>query len=358
MKKRSWFKRSSMVLTAFVSMAAPVGKASFSNTSKHTKPCKKSKSSLTTEASDGNAVSRQNFGYKPRGPVPRHEPTKRAHRSPTEVVRRALPAVDLCCAIAEKSIEEVRRALPVRPPQEEIRRALPAKGYAWKKEINTTVFWIGEKPTEGNPTPNHSSSWDEKWTKHYGGYDNPDPDARKGFLPAGFTPKQNPFYVALPYNDIAADGHKEDASKIIPWFKKAFTSKWKSVCKGRWIAIRKGDRVCYAQWEDAGPFTTTDSDYVFGDARPKPNANHGAGLDVSPAVRDFLGLDGQDSTDWKFVEFEDIPHGPWAEHGENNHFVLNRKASEKKAVAMSTPPESTGTGRNVRSSSKARIVQG
>src|SRR5437763_10150962 len=26
--------------------------------------------------------------------------------------------------------------------------------YPWKKEIVTTVFWIGEKPTANNPVPN------------------------------------------------------------------------------------------------------------------------------------------------------------------------------------------------------------
>ncbi|MDZ4405415.1 hypothetical protein [Prosthecobacter sp.] len=225
------------------------------------------------------------------------------------------------------------------PPAEKVSQAETADSHAWKCHINTTVFWIGEDPSANNPVPNHASSWDENWAKHYGGYDDPSPKARKGFLPANFTPKQNPFYVALPYNDIAQNGHKKEARSLIPWFKEGFTSKWKSVCKGRWIAIRKGDRVCYAQWEDAGPFTTNDSEYVFGDARPKPNPNHNAGLDVSPAVRDFLGLDGSDMTDWKFVEFADIPEGPWAEYGENNHFVMNRKADDKRTLAMAAPRE-------------------
>lgn len=272
MKKRAWFKRSSLILSAVVSMAVPTGKLNLPKEAKIPKGCKKSKSPYSSVANDEAGDSS--------------------------------------------------------PPWEDT----PPSRHAWKRNINTTVFWIGEKPTENNPVPNHASSWDQKWAQHYGGYD--DPKARKGFLPAGFTPKQNPFYVALPYNDIAQNGHKKEAGKIIPWFKEAFTSKWKSVCKGRWIAIRKGDRVCYAQWEDAGPFTTDDSAYVFGDARPKPNANHNVGLDVSPAVRDFLGLDGDDVTDWKFVEFEEIPEGPWAEHGENNHFVMNRKTSEERTLAM------------------------
>ena len=33
-----------------------------------------------------------------------------------------------------------------------------------------------------------------------------DPDARDGCRPAGFEPQMNPFYVALPYNDMAHGG--------------------------------------------------------------------------------------------------------------------------------------------------------
>lgn len=73
--------------------------------------------------------------------------------------------------------------------------------YPWKRNIVTTVFWVGERPTRNNPVPNCKSSWDPEWHKNFGGYDNPDPKARRGFLPL-FIPRQNPFYVALPYNDV------------------------------------------------------------------------------------------------------------------------------------------------------------
>src|SRR5260370_17065361 len=36
-----------------------------------------------------------------------------------------------------------------------------------------------------------------------------------------------------------------------------------SVCKEKWVAIRPGNRVCYAQWEDVGPFRTDHWQYVF-----------------------------------------------------------------------------------------------
>ncbi|HEX4638554.1 MAG TPA: hypothetical protein VH170_03620, partial [Chthoniobacterales bacterium] len=51
-----------------------------------------------------------------------------------------------------------------------LRSAPPSPGdpYPWKRQIVTTVFWIGEKPTENNPIPNRASSWDKDWTKNYG----------------------------------------------------------------------------------------------------------------------------------------------------------------------------------------------
>jgi hypothetical protein len=194
--------------------------------------------------------------------------------------------------------------------------------YPWKTGIVTTTFWIGEQPTKNNPVPNHVSSWDMNWAKNYGGTDDPDRVDRANFMPKGFVPGQNPFYIALPYNDLQKGGHKPEASTVVPWFKEVYQGPTKSVLKGRWVAVRFKGKTAYAQWEDCGPFRTDHSAYVFGNERPKPNLNKGAGLDVSPAVRDFLGMADTDVTDWKFVEFGDVPRGPWATHGENNTFVL------------------------------------
>lgn len=205
--------------------------------------------------------------------------------------------------------------------------------YAWKREIVTTTFWIGEKAAKNNPVPNSASSWDEKWAAHYGGTDTPDRSERTDFRPAAFVPGQNPFYVALPYNDVQMDGLKPEAEKIIPWFRDAYHGHGKSVCKGRWVAIRFKTRTVYAQWEDCGPFRTDHAAYVFGDERPKMNLNKGAGLDVSPAVRDCLGMKDTDVTDWKFVDFDEVPDGPWAKYGENNTFVINRRLVDAVRIA-------------------------
>jgi hypothetical protein len=202
--------------------------------------------------------------------------------------------------------------------------------YGWKPNIVTTIFWIGERPSGNNPVPNDRCSWDKYWYASYGGYDNPDPDGRRNYVPVSFIPRQNPFYCALPYNDVEGGHTKPEAAQVIPWFKQAYVRDGQTVLKGRWIAIRHGARVCYAQWEDCGPFRTDHWQYVFGGERPRPNLNQGAGLDVSPAVRDYLGLGAKDVCDWRFAEFREVPNGPWALYGDNNTFVILRRQSNDR----------------------------
>jgi hypothetical protein len=169
-------------------------------------------------------------------------------------------------------------------------RALGGR-YPWHREIGTTIFWVGELAHQGDPG-NLRSAWDSRW-----------------LLTA---PRQNPFYVALPFNDIDDRDHtKPEAWAVIPWFRSAFVRDGQSVCKDRWVAIRHANKVCYARWEDVGPFQTDHWQYVFGDERPRPNRNANAGLDVSPAIRDYLGLNALDYCDWRFVEAFSVPSGPW-----------------------------------------------
>jgi hypothetical protein len=204
--------------------------------------------------------------------------------------------------------------------------------FQWKRNIVTTVFWVGEQAGPNNPVPNVKSSWDANWATDYGGFDNPDPSARRSYIPVAFIPRQNPFYCALPYNDVSHGQFKPEAPLVIPWFKQAYSGQGQSVCWHHWVAIRKGDRTCYAQWEDCGPFRTDHFQYVFGNERPKPNLNRGAGLDVSPAVRDYLRLRPTDVTDWHFVDVRDVPPGPWRTYGNNNNFVLARRQMERRLV--------------------------
>jgi hypothetical protein len=58
---------------------------------------------------------------------------------------------------------------------------------------------------------------------------------------------------------------------------------------------------------------------VFGGARP---ASPRAGLDVSPAVRDYLGLDSTDTTDWRFCEAREVRPGPWTMRADKSQLAL------------------------------------
>lgn len=205
--------------------------------------------------------------------------------------------------------------------------------YPWRKHITATVFWIGERPTARNPTPNHASSWDTQWQLNYGGFDNPDKSARVGYRPKAFTPGLNPFYVALPYNDCVNHArHRPEASKVIPWWhRRADKRPGKTSCKGRWLQIVHGGKTCYAQWEDCGPFTTDDYEYVFGNKPPKNTKNNAAGIDISPAVRDFLGIKSHAKVHWRFVDFSRVPRGPWSQYGKNNPFLNPQLDPDLKA---------------------------
>jgi len=206
-------------------------------------------------------------------------------------------------------------------------QAAPARKYPWKKDIVATIFWIGEEPSPRNPVPNAKSSWDTNWQRNYGGYDDPAPENRTAhYCPTAFTPGLNPFYIALPYNDVMTGGKsKPESSKVIPWHAKHFDRPGRTVLKSRWIAIEYKGKVCFAQWEDCGPFVTNDYEYVFGTKRPKNKKNNGAGIDISPAVRDFLGLQSGGRCNWRFVELPEVGPGPWMLLGENNHFVHLRR---------------------------------
>jgi len=183
--------------------------------------------------------------------------------------------------------------------------------YSFHNIITVTVFWIGEEGNEDNGfIPNIQSAWDDNWLQHYGGVD--DPNNRNGYVPTNFTPSENPFYCALPYNDFSEDGErKSNAYDVVYWSTEHTWDDSESMCKNRWIKITKNDKTAYAQWEDVGPFGEDDTVYVFNDALPSNDRNNKAGLDVSPAVRDYLKLNDIDTVNWHFVDFSEVPDGPW-----------------------------------------------
>jgi len=185
--------------------------------------------------------------------------------------------------------------------------------YPLHQNITVTVFWVGEEASEENDSiANLQSAWDDQWMAHYGGVDNP--DERNGYNPAGFLPAENPFYFALPYNDFDENGERKTrAAQTVYWSDEQEWKALESMCKNRWIEITKNNKTAYAQWEDVGPFEENDKQYVFGTSSPKNKINNHAGLDVSPAVRDYLNLSGIDKISWQFVNFDEVPDGPWKE---------------------------------------------
>jgi hypothetical protein len=199
--------------------------------------------------------------------------------------------------------------------------------YPLHTNITATVFWIGEPKGNGSSENNAVSAWDDDWLKHYGGFDDHRHlrKASRNYFPA-FTPKENPFYFDLPYNDFRSDGRpRKDRASVVPWAsdlqRELAASKRRgrpfSLLKNRWIKVMRGGKVCYAQWEDSGPYVYDDAAYVFGsdDRRPRNRRANNAGIDVSPAVRDCLGFKGlnndQNKVDWQFVDRAAVPNGPW-----------------------------------------------
>jgi hypothetical protein len=261
-----------------------------------------------------------------------------------------LTAITLACgSVAQAQTKEKEKSTPAKTPATKSTSSAGASGamgplaplprvyaptrprevapkYPWRKNIPTTIFWIGEPPGENNPTPNHSSSWDTNWQLNYGGFDDPNKDNRTwDFRPKGFTPGLNPFYIALPFNDVVCP----DVAKLIPWYKQRKADGCKSVCQSMWIAVRFGNKTCFAQWEDCGPFNVSDSNYVFGGKPPAAKGNGGAGLDISPAVRDFLGASSGALCDWRFCTEEEVTDGPWKRYGKNNTFLTKEQRNNE-----------------------------
>ena len=199
--------------------------------------------------------------------------------------------------------------------------------YPLHLDVTATVFWIGEPRGGGSSEDNAISAWDDAWLQHYGGVDDPSLRTRaNGYFPRAFAPKENPFYIDLPFNDFDDSGApRADRFAVVPWANeygavlgtRAVKGRSFSLLKNRWVKLIRGGRVCYAQWEDSGPYVYDDARYVFGtrNERPRNRRAGGAGIDVSPAVRDCLGFRGLNNAvnrlAWQFVEAADVPAGPW-----------------------------------------------
>jgi hypothetical protein len=232
----------------------------------------------------------------------------------------------------------------------------PAHGRAYPVHtgIVSTTFWVGEIFDASIPDGSQvCSTYDSQWAYHWsgvktgvagsgtdcagsplGGCDGVpaknkcDTEARVApdFWPTKVTPRENPFYLDLPFDDINDSTGFKTRCQVIPWANdpgyagKCSDSNF-SYMKNRWVKIvGASKRECYGQIEDAGPSSGSayhDTTYVFGsnDARPANKKFGAAGADVSPALNGCLGfkdLDGDaDKINWQFVDDVDVPAGPW-----------------------------------------------
>lgn len=204
--------------------------------------------------------------------------------------------------------------------------------YPWHTDIVATVFWVGEVfdpyAIDGSQMV---STYDSQWFNNYGGCDGvaaggscqTEPrDSGNGFFPRNMAPRQNPFYLDVPFDDVNNAGAFGRRGQVIPWandpgYAGRAQDPGFSFMKNRWVQMQKGGAVCFGQIQDAGPGEYNDAAYVFGgdNRRPANSRFNGAGMDVSPALAGCLGFESinglQDRLNWRFVEEKDVPAGPW-----------------------------------------------
>jgi LGFP repeat len=253
-------------------------------------------------------------------------------------------------------------------PASGIGKPAPVGKYPTHANIVSTTFWVGEifnaSVEDGSQV---CSTYDSQWAyRHtgvrpyltpgtasacpgssYGGCDGVTTGTTastfhcaterrssvNGYFPTSqATPRQNPFYLDLPYDDVNDPTAFAHRCSDIPWAAADNAATGVNNCanenysymKNRWVQITgPNGQTCYGQIEDAGPSSGSlyhDSSYVFGsgDARPankkfSGDPSQGAGMDVSPALNGCLGfadLDGDsDHVSWRFVDAP--PPGPW-----------------------------------------------
>lgn len=219
-------------------------------------------------------------------------------------------------------------AVPTAPPPAPTAPPV-ASGYPWHTGIVTTTFWVGEifDPNAADGSQ-EISTYDSDWLGSYGGCDGISNggcatearSAANGYFPSSMSPRENPFYLDLPYDDINDETGFAQRDAVIPWAAEFAGSRGNSsvsYMKNRWVQLVYQGSTCYGQIEDAGPGEYHDAAYVFGsdDARPVNNRYGGAGMDVSPALTGCLGLPDLDGVtggiDWRFVDAGEVPSGPW-----------------------------------------------
>ncbi|MCW2789356.1 MAG: hypothetical protein JWQ91_1620 [Aeromicrobium sp.] len=209
-----------------------------------------------------------------------------------------------------------------------------AKGRVYPQHtgIVATTFWVGEIfDPDAEDGSQMLSTYDDNWYRSYGGCDGREVKgdcrtekrvASNDYFPSSMTPKENPFYLDLPFDDVNDSIGAKTRKQVVPWIQaKPWSTLAKdadsSVMKNRWVKISRKGHTCYGQIQDAGPGKYHDAKYVFGsdDSRPANKRYNKAGMDVSPALNGclrFSELNGEsDKVSWRFVDGVDVPAGPW-----------------------------------------------
>lgn len=242
----------------------------------------------------------------------------------------------------------------VKPPAQGPSSLQGAGRYPWHTNIASTTFWVGElydaSLADGSQVcSTYDSEWAYSWSginagrvsssaagcagailggcDGVGGYTDCRTEKRTAandYFPTQVTPRENPFYLDLPYDDINDSVGFAQRCQVIPWANDpGYAGKCGdrnfSFMKNRWVElVGPNGNTCYGQVQDAGPSSGDnyhDATYVFGsnDARPAQGQWNNAGMDVSPALNGCLGfasLDGSnDRVKWRFVDTP--PTGPW-----------------------------------------------
>jgi hypothetical protein len=211
--------------------------------------------------------------------------------------------------------------------------AAPPRTYPVHSGIVATSFWVGEIfDPDASDGSQMISTYDDDWYARYGGCDGKvngtgvkacqtERRTAPDFWPTSMTPKENPFYLDMPFDDLNNSTAYSARGTVVPWANDpGYAGHAKdqrfSYMKNRWVKLTKGDRTCYGQIQDAGPGRYNDQAYVFGTSNTPQNKRYGgAGTDVSPALTGCLGfteLDGiTQGIGWTWVENTQVPAGPW-----------------------------------------------
>lgn len=283
--------------------------------------------------------------------------TPSASPTPTATPRAPTPTATPTATATSAPPATTAPPSPTTTPTSTASPSAGGRTYPLHTNIASTTFWVGElfdaTLADGSQV---CSTYDSLWAYHWSGVNGgkvpagaagcagsiiggcdgiagsgnscaTEPrTAANGFFPTRVTPKENPFYLDLPYDDLNDSIGFAQRCSIIPWandpgYAGHCTDGAFSYMKNRWVQLTgPNGSVCYGQVEDAGPSHGDlyhDANYVFGanNAQPVQGKFNNAGADVSPALNGCLGfkeLDGQsDKISWRFVDRVAVPAGPW-----------------------------------------------